>query len=155
MGAEDLHVPQAPDFARRVADSFARQGAMATIGARLARVAPGEVEIELDFQENLTQQDGFVHGGIIAAILDSACGYAAYSLMPPDAAVLTVEYKVNFLLPARGERFRARGAVVKTGQTLSVCTGEAYAVDARGEKLIATMTATMITARGRGDVPGG
>jgi uncharacterized protein (TIGR00369 family) len=155
MQADGLFAPRSPDFAERVRASFARQKVMETLGAQLIRVLPGTVEIELHFREDLTQQHGFLHAGVLTTVVDSACGYAAYSLMPPDASVLTVEYKVNFLSPARGERFRARGAVVKAGQTITVCNGEAYALGAGGEKLVATMTATMITLRSRPDVPPG
>lgn len=139
----------------RVRASFARQKAMETIGAKLVRVEPGEVEIELPFREDLTQQHGFIHAGVITAVVDSACGYAAYSLMPPGASVLTVEFKVNLLAPARGERFRALGKVVKAGKTISVCHGEVVAVGEQGEKLVATMSATMMTLIGRpGVTPG-
>jgi uncharacterized protein (TIGR00369 family) len=109
-----------PAFEARVRASFARQGVMTTIGARLTRVAAGAVEIELPFRSDLTQQHGFVHAGVITTIADSACGYAAFSLMPAEASVLTVEYKVNLLAPARGDRFVARGRVVKPGRTLTV-----------------------------------
>lgn len=139
----------------RVRASFARQKAMEMIGAKLVRVEPGEVEIELPFREDLTQQHGFIHAGVITAVVDSACGYAAYSLMPPGASVLTVEFKVNLLAPARGERFRALGKVVKAGKTISVCHGEVVAVGEQGEKLVATMSATMMTLIGRpGVTPG-
>jgi len=98
-----------PDFDSRIQTSFARQGLMNTIGARLTKAIPGEVHIEILFRESLTQQHGFVHAGIVTAIVDNACGYAANSLMPPDCEVLTVEYKVNFLSPATGEKFLAIG----------------------------------------------
>jgi len=143
------------ESAERVRASFARQMVMETLGAELTRVLPGEVEIEFPFCDDLTQQHGFLHAGVLTTVVDSACGYAAYSLMPPDASVLTVEFKVNFLAPAAGERFRARGAVMKAGKTITVCNGEVYAVGAAGEKLVATMTATMMTLRGRPDVPPG
>ena len=139
-----------PDFEARVKKSFARQQAMATIGAQLTRVSAGEVEIEMRFAEALTQQHGFLHAGIISTALDSACGYAAFSLMPADAAVLTIEFKVNLLAPGRGERFLFRGAVTKPGRTIIVADGQAYAFAADGEaKLIATMTATLMTIVGR------
>src|SRR5215208_4599948 len=105
--------PRDPDFERRVRESFARQRAMETFGARLLRVAPGEVEIGLDFNEAFTQQHGYLHGGLVTAVLDSACGYAALSLMEPGAEVLSVEFKVNLLAPARGTRFLARGRVAR------------------------------------------
>lgn len=143
------------DFETRVRDSFARQKAMATIGAELTRVTPGIVEIELPFDEALTQQHGFLHAGVISTALDSACGYAAYSLMPAGAAVLTIEFKVNLLAPGKGERFLFRGSVTKPGRTIVVADGQAYAFGSDGEaKLIATMTGTMMTVRGREDIAG-
>jgi uncharacterized protein (TIGR00369 family) len=123
---------------------------MRTIGAELTRVTPGIVEIEMPFAEALTQQHGFLHAGVISAALDSACGYAAFSLMPPEAAVLTIEFKVNLLAPGKGERFLFRGAVTKPGRTIIVADGQAYAFGGDGEaKLIATMTGTMMTVVGR------
>lgn len=141
--------PQDPAFAERVRASFARQGAMHTIGATLAEVAPGRVVIELPWQKELTQQHGFLHAGIVATALDSACGYAASTLMPHEAGVLTIEYKINLLAPAQGTRFRMEGQVVKPGRTISVTEGRAYAVHEGREKLIATMGATLMTITGR------
>lgn len=144
-----------PDFEDRVRTSFARQQAMATIGAELTRVTPGMVEIEMDYAEKLTQQHGFLHAGVISTALDSACGYAAFSLMPADAAVLTIEFKVNLLAPGKGERFLFRGSVTKPGRTILVADGQAYAFSAEGEaKLIATMTGTMMTVVGREGIAG-
>jgi uncharacterized protein (TIGR00369 family) len=143
-----------PGFEKRVEDSFARQKAMATIGAQLSRVAPGEVDITLPYREDLTQQHGFMHAGIIGTVLDSACGYAAYSLMPPDAAVLSIEYKVNLLAPARGERFIARGRVKKAGRTIMVCDADAFAISGGEEKLVASMTGTMMCVMGRPELLG-
>jgi uncharacterized protein (TIGR00369 family) len=117
---------------------------MKTIGAGITRVSSGEVVIELTFREDLTQQHGFVHAGVITAIVDSACGYAALSLMPSDSGVLTVEYKANFLSPAKGEKFIATGRVIKPGRTLTVCSGEVVAVDGGNEKIVAIMLATMM-----------
>ena len=131
-------------FEQRVRSSFARQRVMSTIGARLTSISPGEVVIELPFREDLTQQHGYLHAAITTAIVDSACGYAAYSLMPAEAAVLTVEYKVNFLAPAAGRRFVACGRVLKPGRTLTVTTGEVVAETEAGQKPIATMMATMM-----------
>ncbi len=142
--------PQDPAFERRVRESFARQRAMATLGARLARVAPGEVEIELPFRAELTQQHGFLHAGVVTAVVDSACGYAALTLMPAGAAVLTAEYKVNLLAPADGERFLARGRVLRAGRTLTVCSGEVFAARGGEERQVAVMLATMATVTGRG-----
>ena len=141
--------PQDPYFEARVRASFARQQVMATLGATMARVAPGEVEIELPFRADLTQQNGFLHAGIVTTIVDSACGYAAYSLMPAGVNVLTVEYKVNLLAPARGERFVARGSVLRAGRTITVCAGDVVAVQDDREQLVATMLATMMTVRDR------
>lgn len=138
---------EGPGFEERVRQSFARLALMATIGARLVRIAPGEVDIELAVRRDLTQQHGYVAAGIVTAIVDTACGYAAMSLMPADAEVLTVEYKVNFISPARGERLLARGRVVKAGRTLSVCAGEVDALEGAEPKLVATMLATMVALR--------
>ncbi len=142
------------DYAERVRDSFARQKAMGLIGAALTRVTPGIVEIELPHRADLTQQHGFLHAGIIAAALDSACGYAAYSLMPVDAAVLTIEFKVNLLAPGRGERFLFRGEVTKPGRTIMVSDGKAFAFDDGEAKLIATMTGTMMVVKDREGLQG-
>jgi len=140
--------PQDPTFDARVRASFRRQRIMATIGAALTRVIPGDVEIELPFRDDLVQQHGYVHGGIIAAIVDSACGYAALSLSPAGTEVLTVEYKINFLAPARGERFVARGRVIRAGRTVSVCEGEVLAVSDGVETRIVAVLATMIQSAG-------
>lgn len=147
--------PRDPAFASRVRASFARQTLMTTIGARLTRVTPGEVEIELPFREDLSQQHGFMHGGIVTAIVDTACGYAALSLMEAEAAVLTVEFKLNFVSPARGERFVARGRVTKPGRILTVCQGDVVALNGTEEKPVGTMLATMMAVRERTDLPGG
>lgn len=145
----------APDFEERVRSSFARQSAMRTLGAELTLVASGTVEIEMSYSEALTQQHGFLHAGVISAALDSACGYAAYSLMPENSGVLSIEFKVNLLAPGRGERFLFRGSVTKPGRTIVVADGQAYAFAADGEaKLIATMTGTMMTVVGRDGIEG-
>jgi len=133
----------------RVRASFARQRVMDTFGAELTRVEPGSVEIRLPFREGLTQQHGVLHAGVLATILDSACGYAAQSLLPPDGEVLAVEFKVNFLAPARGEAVVARAAVVRSGRTLSVCRADAFAQDGGEETLVATMTGTIMNVAGR------
>lgn len=139
-----------PDFKARVERSFARQTFMATLGASLTQVEPGRVTIELPFQDALTQQHGFLHAGVVASIVDSACGYAALTLMPTDAGVLSVEFKVNMLAPARGERMIAEGWVKKAGRTLMVCVGDVWAIDGDTRTNVTTMTATMIVARNRG-----
>jgi uncharacterized protein (TIGR00369 family) len=141
--------PRDPAYAERVRASFERQRAMHTIGARLVRVEPGEVELELAFRDDLTQQHGYLHAGIITTLIDSACGYAALSVMEPGAAVLSVEYKVNLLAPAIGERMRAVGRVVKPGRTLVICTGEVIAVANGAESVVTIMQATMMAVRGR------
>lgn len=139
------------DSEARVRASFGKQAFMALLGATISRVAPGEVDIELPWRADLVQQHGYVHAGVTSAIADSACGYAALSLMPADAAVLSVEYKVNLLAPARGVRFQARGRVVRSGRTISVVQGEVLAFDEQGQsQKVLTMLGTMITAVGRG-----
>jgi uncharacterized protein (TIGR00369 family) len=144
--------PQDPDYERRVRATFDRQPVMATLGASLLRVAPGEVEIALPFRADLTQQHGFLHAGVVTAVVDTACGAAALSLMPPGAGVLTVEYKVNLLAPAAGDRFVARARVAKPGRTLTVCAGDVYAERDGRETPVATMLATMMTVRDRPDI---
>jgi uncharacterized protein (TIGR00369 family) len=146
--------PQDPAFAERVRDSFSRQTALVTIGAKLASVRPGAIEIELPYRADLCQQHGFIHAGIVATIVDTACGYAAFSLMPPDAGVLSIEFKVNLLAPAAGAKLIARGRVKKAGRTITVCEGDVFTVRDGQERLIATMLATMMTILGRHDVIG-
>jgi len=141
-----------PAFESRVRASFAKQRAMDTIGATIARVAPGEVDLELPFREDLTQQHGFLHAGIIATLADSACGYAALSLMAPGAGVLSIEYKLNLLAPAIGTRMIARATVLRAGRTVTVCRGDVFAVTEGGEKLIAAMQATMMSVVDRSGV---
>ena len=152
--------PRDPDYEQRVRESFARQAAMATIGATIVHVTPGEVVVELPFRPELTQQHGFLHAGIITSVLDSACGYAALTLMERGAAVLSVEFKVNLLAPARGNRFRAIGRVVRAGRTVTVVSGELRLIETEGERrsaasldltgsLVAIMTGTMMSIRDR------
>jgi len=136
--------PRDADYERRVRESFARQRAMETFGARLLRVAPGEVEIGLDFDEAFTQQHGYLHAGLVTAIVDTACGYAALSLTEPGAEVLSVEFKLNLLSPAAGEHFVARARVVRAGRNITVCAGDFYVLKNGGEKVVATMLATMM-----------
>ena len=135
-----MNDPADPQFAARVRDSFSRQKAMALIGASLAAVEPGHVEIALPFREDLTQQKGFVHGGILGMIADTACGYAAFSLMPAGCSLVTVEYKINILTPARGSLV-ARGTVLRAGRTLTVARAEVYSQDGR---LVASMQQTLM-----------
>lgn len=146
--------PPDKEFAGRVRASFDRQPAMGLLGARLARVEPGAVEIELPFRADLTQQHGFMHAGIVTTALDTACGYAAYSLMPADAAVLSVEFKVNLLAPARGELLRVRAEVKRAGRTITVCAADAFALSGGQSKVVATMLATMMTIQGRANLAG-
>jgi uncharacterized protein (TIGR00369 family) len=143
----DQTLPLDADVVARVRASFARQGAMATLGAELADVAAGRVAIALPVEPRLSQQDGFLHAGIVVAALDSACGYAALTLMPDDAEVLTVELKVNLLAPASGDMVVAQGEVVRAGRTLTVCRGEAYAEQEAERVHVATMLATMVRRR--------
>jgi len=144
--------PKTPDYAERVRDSFRRQRIMQVLGAELVRVEPGLVEIELPFRADLTQQHGFLHAGVVTTIVDSACGYAAFTLMPAEAEVLTVEYKVNFMAPARGRSFLARGRVVRPGRHITVCTGEVLAQTDGGPVPVATMLTTMFQVVDRPDV---
>jgi uncharacterized protein (TIGR00369 family) len=139
-------VPKDANFAERVRASFARQQVMQTLGVELLRLAPGEIELGMPYAPAYTQQHGFMHAGIISTALDSACGYAAFSLMPAESAVLTVEFKINLIAPAKGDRFAFRAHVVKPGRTLTVCDAQAYATDRDGPKrLIATMTGTIMS----------
>ena len=140
------HAASDPEFAARVRSSFEAQAYMRLIGARLERVEPGAVDIGLDFRDDLTQQDGFLHAAVVAGIADSACGYAAYTLMPSDSRVLSVEFKTNLLRPAKGSRFRAEARVLRAGRTISVVRADVLAFDdAGGEgKVVATMLGTMI-----------
>jgi uncharacterized protein (TIGR00369 family) len=144
--------PADPDFAARVRASFERQAVMRTLGAALAEVGAGRVVIAMAHRAELTQQHGFLHAGIVSTALDSACGYAAFSLMPADAAVLTIEFKVNLLAPARGPDFRFEGHVVKAGRTISVVEGRAWQRDDAKTALVATMSATVMTMLGRSDL---
>lgn len=134
----------APAYEQRIRGSFGRQKFMSSIGAELAAVRQGEVEIVLPFSEALTQQHGFIHAGVVTTIVDTACGFAALTLMPDDAAVLTAEFKVNLMSPAKGERLRAIGKVVRPGRTLMVCLGEVFAEEGGKSKQVALMTATMM-----------
>lgn len=145
--------PKDADFAARVRASFARQTVMDLIGARLVRVAPGEVEIELPFRADLCQQHGFFHAGITSTIADSAAGYAGYSLFAADASVLTVEFKINLLAPADGELLRAVGRVVKPGRTLTVTEAEVSVVKNGTEKPCARLSQTLMCLAGRPDMP--
>jgi uncharacterized protein (TIGR00369 family) len=140
--------PRDPDYERRGRETFAQQGLMTTFGAELRRIEPGAVEIAVPFSPGLTQQDEFFHAGVGIAILDSACGFAAFSLMPPGTRVLTVELKVNLLAPAVGDHLLARGEVLRSGRNLTVCRGDAYAISGGDSKHVATLLATMTAIPG-------
>ena len=142
------HQPRNPQFAQEIETSFTKQTIMHLIGAELSRVEPGIVEITLPYRADLAQQHGYLHAGIVTTIADSACGYAAYSLMPPESEVLSVEFKVNLLRPAKGETFLARAEVVKSGKTLTVVRADVFAIaNEEQQQLIATMLGTMICVR--------
>ena len=144
--------PKDPAFQARVQASFDKQGLMSTLGASILTVAPGAVDIALRPAPAVSQQHGFVHAGAVAAIADSAAGYAALSLMPPGAGVLTAEFKINLLAPAIGDRIVARGRVIKAGRTLTLAQAEVVAETAGQEKLVALLTATLMTIEGRDGV---
>lgn len=137
---------------QRVRASFAKQGLMRTLGAAVTSVAPGQVVIELVPRPAVSQQHGFVHAGAVSAIADSAAGYAALSIMPLDRGVLTTEFKINLLAPAAGERIIARGKVVKAGRTLTLAQTEVFAAKDGSERLIALLTATLMSIEGRDDI---
>jgi uncharacterized protein (TIGR00369 family) len=145
--------PRNPDYRRIATDTFERQCAMRTLGISIVRLEPGEVELAMAYSADLTQQNGFVHAGIITAGLDSACGIAAFTLMPAGSDILTVEFKTNLLAPARGQRFAFRATVVKPGRTLTVCEGRAYAEEDGNETLVATMTGTLMALPRRASAP--
>jgi uncharacterized protein (TIGR00369 family) len=151
-------VPADPDFATRVRGSFARQGFMTLLGATITRVEPGLVEIEAPFRGDLTQQHGYFHAGVTSALADTAGGYAGYTLFPAESSVLTVEFKINLIAPAQGDRLSARGHVVKSGRTLTVCALEVFALDGSGREgdgakrtLCASGQQTLICLHGRVD----
>ncbi len=138
---------QDPNYEARVRTGFAGQRIMQQLQATISDLAPGRFQITMPFAEEWTQHNGFLHAGIVTAIVDSACGFAAYTLMPADADVLTVEYKVNFLAPGLGERFVATGQVLKPGRTITVCEGKVVAQQGDSQRVIAAMQATMIAVR--------
>jgi len=143
--------PRDPNFAARVRASFAKQRLMTTIGAELTEVQPGRVTLRLPFRDDLTQQHGFLHAGAIAALADSACGYAALSMMPDGAGVLSIEFKVNMLSPATGDAVVARGEVIRAGKTVMVCRADVFSVAEGKEKLVAAMQGTMMVAENVAD----
>jgi uncharacterized protein (TIGR00369 family) len=139
-----------PNFEARVRSSFAKQQFMATIGAEVAEVSAGSVTLKMKVRDSLLQQHGFVHAGALSSLADSACGYAALSLMPADAAVLSVEFKVNMLSPAKGDAIIARADVIRPGKTIMVCRADVFSVNGSDEKLVAAMQGTMMVVRERG-----
>jgi uncharacterized protein (TIGR00369 family) len=147
--------PRDPAFEARVRASFERQKVMAELGATLGDIRAGAVEIRFPFQERFSQQHGFLHAGIVATILDSACGYAAFSLMPADAGVLSIEFKINFLAPASGDHFVARAKVLRPGRTVTVCQGSVFAIQKdSGETRVASMQASIMAVHNRKAVSG-
>jgi len=142
--------PADPGFAARVRSSFAKQKFMNTIGAEIAELSAGRVHLRMKIRDDLTQQHGFLHAGAIASLADSACGYAALTLMPTDAAVLSIEFKVNMLSPAKGDAVIARADVVRAGKTIMVCRADVFSVTGKDEKLVAAMQGTMMVAKGTG-----
>jgi len=146
--------PADPNFERRIRGSFAKKGIMSHIGAEMSEVGPGSCEIRLPYGEHLSQQHGFFHGGVVATIADSAAGYAGFSLMPADAGVLTVEFKINLMALARGELLIARGKVLRPGRTLTVSHANVYVVHEGRERACAILQQTLMTITGRSDVVG-
>ena len=142
--------PRDPRYAERVQASFARQRFMQTLGVTLEQVVPGEVRMSFTHRDELTQQHGFLHAGVLASVVDSACGYAALSLMEPGTEVLSIEFKINMLTPAKAERFVAIGRVLRSGRTITVCAGDAVALGDDGPVTVATMQATMMAVRREG-----
>lgn len=140
-----------PDYAARVRDSFARQGAMAHLGAVLHAIEPGRVEIDLPFRPELSQQHGYFHAGMVSTVADSAGGYAAYTMFPVNSSVLTVEFKVNLIAPADGERVRAVGQVIRSGRTLTICELKAYVLKQGKETQCLHGMATLMCLAGRSD----
>lgn len=143
--ASDLNVttPADPDYEARVRENFARQRLMTSIGARVDEVLPGRVSLSLSYRADLTQQNGYLHAGTIAALADSACGYAALTLMPPGSDVLSIEFKINMLAPATGDAIVARAQVLRAGRTVVACRADVYALESGREKLVAAMQGTM------------
>ena len=143
--------PKDPNYAARVRSSFERQRVMTWLGAMLTHLAPGQCEITLPHKPELTQQHGYFHGGIIGTIGDTAAGYAGFTLMPHDASVLTVEYKMNIMAPGDGERLIARGEVIRAGRSLVIARADIFAVKAGKETLCATLLQTLMTMHGKAD----
>jgi len=149
---EDRAPSTRPDAAARIRASFARQSFMSLLGAELARVEPGVVEIAIARRNDLLQQHGFLHAGVLTSLLDSACGYSALTIMDGESGVMSIEFKVNLLAPAAGDRFLVRGEVLKAGRTVVVCRGDAFALEGEQPRLVAAMQASMMAVRGRDGV---
>ena len=154
MAKQHLSHGTDPQVAPHVRDSFDRQGLMKHLGAHITQLQPGHVEIRASYRSELTQQHNYFHAGVSGSIADSACGYAAYSLMPADSTVLTVEYKINLLAPADGEELIARAHVVRSGRTLKICTADVYVRKGEAETHCATMLATIMCLPGKSDRAG-
>jgi uncharacterized protein (TIGR00369 family) len=152
-GTRSHFQPKDPDFAAKVRASFARQAFMTHLGARLVTVEAGHVEIEVDYRKELTQQHEYIHAGVTGSIVDTACGYAAYTLQPPETTVLTVEYKLNLLRPAVGEKLLASARVLRAGKSITVCQGEVFAIQGGQRTLCAATLATIMTLAGQPDTP--
>jgi len=146
--------PLDPDFENKTKESFSRQWFMDFIGAELTEVSPGYCEIQVPYKKELSQQHGYFHGGVIGTVADNAGGYAAYTLMPADASILTVEYKLNLLAPGDGERLISRARVIKPGRTLTICRPEVFVVKKGVQTLCATALMTLMALHGKSDMPG-
>lgn len=143
--------PIDPSWETKVRDSFARQPFMAYLGARMTHLKPGLVELQIAYHPRLTQQHGVFHAGVTSSIADSAGGYAGFSLFPPESSVLTVEYKINLVAPAKGDRLRAVAKVIKPGRTLTICDLKVFAIDDDKETICASGQQTLICLAGRPD----
>jgi len=144
--------PRDPNYLTKVERSFARQKVMKTLGICIHDLRPGVIELRMPFADQYTQQHGFIHAGILSTALDSACGYAAFSLMDKNAAILTVEYKINLLAPAEGESFSFNARVLKSGRTLTVCDAHAFAIQRGEKKLVASMNSTLMALSGSAEI---
>ncbi len=151
MSDNPMFQPRDPDFEVKVRKSFTEQELMTTLGASIRDIRPGSVRIDMPYSERFTQQHKFMHAAAIAAIADSACGYAAYSLTPPGTDVLSIEYKINLLAPAQGDHFHAVARVKKSGRTVTVCDADVFATTDGGEKLVASLTASIISIASKTD----
>ncbi len=151
MEAKDGFSASDPRYERRVRESFSRQGLMKHLGARLTELKPGSAEVRAGYREELGQQHGYFHAGVSGSLADVACGYAAYTLMPEDSSVLTVEYKINLMTPANGEELIARARVVRSGKTLKICVADVFVREGNAETHCATMLATIMCLANKSD----